>query len=146
MDPIVRWAERLGLRVVRGGGKGQDSRAALKALERVLTDGSGGSVVLAVDGPGGPHRRLKRGCVDLARATGAPIVLVSYTLLRGQEDRGRWDRRLVPAWGFETVALRVSREYDVAGRTFAAVAEEIEAEYAQLVGDAGSPETSERTH
>jgi lysophospholipid acyltransferase (LPLAT)-like uncharacterized protein len=93
MNPVVRWCQSSGLKVRRGGsGQGVDSRSMMK---KVLDDGH--SVILAVDGPSGPIYKAKRGCVDLARETGYPIVHVHYTCKRGKNDMKRWDRMLHPA-------------------------------------------------
>ena len=43
--------------MVSGGGKGIDSGPALAELRAVLAEGRG-SVMLAVDGPAGPHRKV----------------------------------------------------------------------------------------
>ena len=82
--------------------------------------------------------QVKRGCYDLARETGAPIVLMSYTLAKGREDARRWDKRLLPN-AFDAVRLRLSRPYHardaVSGRPrpFEDVAAEIEGDYAAAV-------------
>lgn len=75
MAPIARWAQLLGLRLVRGT-SGDGGRAALARLAEIVRDG--GSVELAVDGPAGPPFVAKPGCADLALATGAPIVALGY--------------------------------------------------------------------
>jgi lysophospholipid acyltransferase (LPLAT)-like uncharacterized protein len=93
MNPIVRWCTSSGLQVLRGAsGEGSGFKAKLQA---VLEGGT--SIILAVDGPAGPIFKAKRGCVDLAMATGCPIVHVHYTCKRGAEDLSRWDRMLDPA-------------------------------------------------
>jgi len=92
MAPIARWAQLLGLRLVRGS-SGDGGRAALSRLADALREG--GSVELAVDGPAGPPFVAKPGCVDLALSTGAPIVALGY---RGDlcfVTPGRWDEQLM---------------------------------------------------
>jgi lysophospholipid acyltransferase (LPLAT)-like uncharacterized protein len=95
MAPIARWNEALGVRLVRGasGARGHEARDELIALLR-----AGESAFVAVDGPAGPPLRVKRGCVDIARAAGVPIVPVGYRSVRGRYSESRWDHwlRVVP--------------------------------------------------
>jgi lysophospholipid acyltransferase (LPLAT)-like uncharacterized protein len=92
MAPIARWAQLLGLRLVRGT-SGDGGRAALARLAEIVRDG--GSVELAVDGPAGPPFVAKPGCVDLALATGAPIVALGYRCPSAVVTPGRWDEQLM---------------------------------------------------
>jgi lysophospholipid acyltransferase (LPLAT)-like uncharacterized protein len=96
MAPIADWAQRSGLRLIRGA-SGQGGRAALDKLAGLLRGGQ--SVVLAVDGPRGPAFRVRPGCVDLARMTGAPIVPVGYVTSPSVTIRRRWDKLLLVAPG-----------------------------------------------
>ena len=50
---------------------------------------------LAVDGPAGPPFVAKPGCVDLALATGAPIVALGYRCPVAVVTPGRWDDQLM---------------------------------------------------
>ena len=92
MDPIGLWCRWMGLRIVPGA-TGSGGREALARLAELI--GQGESVVLAVDGPAGPAFRVKPGCVELAKATGAPIIPVSYSSRRQVTSARRWDRMLV---------------------------------------------------
>jgi hypothetical protein len=92
MEAIARWAERSGLRLIRGA-SGENGQAAFVALEQALRDG--GSVELAVDGPAGPVHVAKPGCVALAAATGVPLVGVRYEGSMQFVTPGRWDRQLL---------------------------------------------------
>jgi lysophospholipid acyltransferase (LPLAT)-like uncharacterized protein len=94
MAPIARWSERGGLLLVPGA-TGERGREALEELSRRLRDG--GTVFIAVDGPAGPAHVVKRGCVDLAKASGAPIIPVAYATKRGFSNRTRWDESLIVA-------------------------------------------------
>lgn len=55
----------------------------------------GEDIVIAPDGPRGPRRRAKEGVVQLARATGLPVVAVG---LAAEPVRrlGSWDRLQLP--------------------------------------------------
>ena len=118
MEPIAKFCSYAGLSLARGSGGGRanplsgGASSALSSLHRQLSPLpvppsssssspplASGSVLLAVDGPSGPAFRVKRGCVDLARSTGCPIVHVSYHCERGTESEGRWDRIIVPKVG-----------------------------------------------
>jgi lysophospholipid acyltransferase (LPLAT)-like uncharacterized protein len=91
LEPVARWCELLGLRVVRGT-SGEKGREALAELLGHLRRGE--SAFLAVDGPAGPPFKVKRGCVDLARAAGVPIIPVAYRCKRGKYHAKRWDHWL----------------------------------------------------
>lgn len=92
MAPLARWAEREGLGLVSGA-SGTRGREALEELARRVRAGT--SAFLAVDGPAGPAYVVKRGCVDLARASGAPIIPVAYSTRRGFTNVTRWDDSLL---------------------------------------------------
>lgn len=92
MAPIARWAQLVGLRLVRGA-SGEGGRAARDELARKLRGGD--SVVLAVDGPAGPVFRARPGCAELSLATGAPIRVLAYRARPGFTTPLRWDRQLL---------------------------------------------------
>lgn len=93
LEPIARFCKLMGLRLVRGA-SGERGREALEELKTILVNGD--SVSIAVDGPRGPAFHAKRGCVDLARAAGVPIVPIAYRCSRAHEFRWRWDQTLMP--------------------------------------------------
>lgn len=102
MEPIARWCSWLGLTVVRGA-PGERSGEFLTALVEPLNRGK--SVFLAVDGPAGPGFQVKRGCVELARAVGVPIIPVAYRSLKGKENQKRWDQ-LYSVGKFDRIEVR----------------------------------------
>jgi len=69
---------------------------ALKAMARGLSDNR--DVVIAVDGPHGPARRVKPGAFWLGRLTGAPMLTVGFAA-KPSFRFPRWDRHLVPLPG-----------------------------------------------
>lgn len=101
MDTIAAYGTLAGLRVVRGA-SGDQGRAALAELLDHLREGE--SAFLAVDGPAGPAFRVKRGCVELARAAGVPIIPVAYTSRRGRHHPRRWDHWLMIKM-FDTIVV-----------------------------------------
>lgn len=107
---IVRYTQWMGMGVARGS-SGGGGRAALAQLAQALRGGA--SVSIAVDGPAGPAYKVKRGCVDLAQETGAPIVPVAYDCARGVQT-WRWDRALIPT-PFDRIVVRYGPALDVAG-------------------------------
>jgi lysophospholipid acyltransferase (LPLAT)-like uncharacterized protein len=93
MQTMARWCEGRGLRLARGT-VGDGGRTALRTLRGALETGD--AVAMAVDGPAGPAFRAKRGCVELAREAGVPLIPVAYSITRGFE-LPRWDAQLIPA-------------------------------------------------
>jgi len=93
LAPVARFCRLSGLRLIRGrsGDRGKQAREELCAL--IL---SGASATLAVDGPAGPVFQVKRGCVDIALRTQAPIIPVCFRSARGVTLHWRWDRMRLP--------------------------------------------------
>ena len=90
----------LGLRGVREimlGSSGHGGKqAAARVAERLAAGGL--STGVAVDGPAGPPRELKPGALDMAAATGLPIVPIRFEYERAARGRG-WDRKHWPLPG-----------------------------------------------
>jgi len=83
--------ERWGYKVLRGSG----SHAVVqewKAMVRELQ--AGGEVIIVADGPRGPDRILKDGCLRLAQATGAHIVPWTFSASRKKTVKS-WDKFLM---------------------------------------------------
>lgn len=91
MAPIVLWNQLHGVRIIRGGSGDGGQEAMQKMVARLR---AGDSAFLAVDGPAGPALRVKRGCVEMARAAKVPIIPVGYTSHRGRFSPRRWDHWL----------------------------------------------------
>jgi lysophospholipid acyltransferase (LPLAT)-like uncharacterized protein len=89
---IAQAAERLGYRTFRGSSTRGGSEA-LEAMIRALQEGH--PLALTVDGPRGPRFRAKRGAIELARATGAPIYALHASPQRSWTMRS-WDKFQVP--------------------------------------------------
>ncbi len=85
---LARW----GIRSVRGSAT-RGGAAGFMQLVHAFRDGYDLAVV--PDGPRGPRHVVKPGVIHLARATGAPIVPVSYAANRKRQLRS-WDRLLIP--------------------------------------------------
>ncbi len=102
LAPVARFCRLVGLNLVRGT-SGDRGKQALEELVQVVR--SGQSITIAVDGPAGPRFEVKRGCVDVASRTGAPIVPVAYSCRRGGTIEWRWDKSLMPA-PFDHITIR----------------------------------------
>ncbi len=91
-EMISQTAERLGYRLFRGSST-RGGGEALEAMTAALR--SGQPLALTVDGPRGPRFRAKRGAIELARATGAPIYALHASPRRSWTVRS-WDGFQVP--------------------------------------------------
>ncbi len=110
LRPVARYTRWMGMQIARGA-TGDGGREALRELTEALRRGD--AVSIAVDGPAGPVAKVKRGCVELAQATGAPIVPGAYDCARGVRT-WRWDRALFPT-PFDRIDVRYGPPLDVGG-------------------------------
>ena len=85
-----------GVRDLALGSTGHGWRAALERIVEYLRAGYRTS--MAVDGPGGPPNVLKRGALDMALASGRPIVAIQFEYERALRAPG-WDRKWLPVPG-----------------------------------------------
>jgi len=91
---------RLGIRAVRGSA----TRGWLGGLRGLLAARE--DIVIVPDGPRGPRHQAKDGALQLARATGLPLVVVGAAAWPARR-LGSWDRMVVPR-PFARVALVMS--------------------------------------
>ena len=89
---IARTMARFGHSAARGSSTRGGSRALREAI-RVAEDG--GSIAITPDGPRGPARVAKAGVVEIARATGLPILPASLAFSSCRR-LASWDRFEVP--------------------------------------------------
>ncbi len=81
---IRRIVARFGLEAVRGS----STRGGAEALRQLIRLGrSGANLVLTPDGPKGPRQVAKMGVVQLARATGLPIVPMAFGCSKKKSSR-----------------------------------------------------------
>jgi lysophospholipid acyltransferase (LPLAT)-like uncharacterized protein len=84
---MARW----GYKVLRGSG----SHAMVKAWSVMVRElRAGGEVLIVPDGPRGPNRVLKEGCLKLAQQTGAYIVPFIFSSSKNKFLKS-WDRFLM---------------------------------------------------
>jgi lysophospholipid acyltransferase (LPLAT)-like uncharacterized protein len=89
---IARVSRRLGFRGVRGSSSRGGSEALLAMIEALRGGGQG---TIMVDGPRGPAREPKAGCVVAASKAGVPLVPLGCRVRRAIQARS-WDRTLIP--------------------------------------------------
>jgi lysophospholipid acyltransferase (LPLAT)-like uncharacterized protein len=80
-----------GYKILRGSGSHVVKGAWLEMKKELQ---SGGEVIIVPDGPRGPDRKLKLGCVKLAAETGAALVPFSFSASRKKTLKS-WDRFLM---------------------------------------------------
>ena len=89
---IARIIARFGHRAVRGS----STRGGAGALRQLIRLGrSGTDLVVTPDGPKGPKQVAKLGAVQLAKATGMPIVPLAFSCSKKNSSRagtGSWSR------------------------------------------------------
>jgi len=89
---IRRIVARFGLDAVRGS----STRGGAEAFRQLIRLGrSGGNLVLTPDGPKGPRQVAKVGVVQLARATGLPIIPMAFGCSK-KKLFASWDRFIMP--------------------------------------------------
>lgn len=80
-----------GYKILRGSGSHVVKEAWLEMKKELQ---SGGEVIIVPDGPRGPDRKLKLGCIKLAAETGAALVPFSFSTSRKKVLKS-WDRFLM---------------------------------------------------
>lgn len=89
---IARIVARFGHRAVRGS----STRGGTEALRELIRLGrSGADLVVTPDGPKGPRQVAKPGVIQLARATGLPIVPLAFSCSKKNSSRAgiaSWSR------------------------------------------------------
>lgn len=89
---VARALHRLGYRTVRGSSSA-GGREALSELTNLVRDGWGSAII--ADGPRGPARQAKIGCVLAARDSGAPLLTWGCHA-SPNVTLHNWDRTLIP--------------------------------------------------
>jgi lysophospholipid acyltransferase (LPLAT)-like uncharacterized protein len=89
---IARIIARFGHEAVRGSST-RGGAAALRAL--IKLGRSGKDVVVTPDGPTGPRHVAKLGTIQLAKATGLPIVPLGFSCSK-KKLASSWDRFIIP--------------------------------------------------
>lgn len=97
-----------GYKLLRGSGTHFMKDAWLEMIRELQ---AGGEVIIVPDGPRGPDRKLKVGCIKLAAETGAALLPFSFTTDRKKNLRS-WDRMLM-FLPFSRVVAAFGRPVDI---------------------------------
>jgi glycosyltransferase involved in cell wall biosynthesis/lysophospholipid acyltransferase (LPLAT)-like uncharacterized protein len=103
-EVIAEICRRFGYECVQIPTHGQGQ--ALEMMRRALAHSQNGGI--AVDGPGGPYHRVKRGAIKLASDLGYVIIPGSASALRKRIVKHRWDRLELPGL-FTSVGFAVGK-------------------------------------
>lgn len=82
----------LGYSTVRGSSR----RGGATALRQLLDDTAGKHIVFTPDGPCGPRRQLKQGCVFVASQLGRSLLPGAFVTTRAWRPKGKWTDLLIP--------------------------------------------------
>jgi len=110
---VLRWN---GVKELALGSAGHGGRSALAQVVTRLREGK--STSMAADGPAGPPHHVKRGALDMALASGLPLVAVRFAYGRFVRTR-EWDRKIWPLPG-STVRIWESAPMHVTADDFTA--------------------------
>ena len=72
---IAQAGAAMGLNVVRGS---HNRKGATATIEMINAIKAGNNGAITIDGPRGPKHKVKKGIIEVARLTGAPIVPMSW--------------------------------------------------------------------
>lgn len=101
---MARW----GYRILRGS----SSHTIIKAWNQMKKElNQGGELIIVPDGPRGPNRKLKAGCIKLAQETGAYLVPFSFSTSRKKFLKS-WDSFLM-FYPFSRVVAVYGKPYSI---------------------------------
>lgn len=82
----------LGYSTVRGSSR----RGGANALRQLLNDTAGKHIVFTPDGPCGPRRQLKQGCVFVASQLGRSLLPGAFVATKAWRPKGKWTDLAIP--------------------------------------------------
>ncbi len=91
-DYVSNILKALQLKAIRGSSSRGGTEAVLQAVEQVKDH----SLVVTPDGPRGPRRKMKQGCVFVAAQTGIPVVATAFSVTRAWRPMGSWTDLVIP--------------------------------------------------
>jgi lysophospholipid acyltransferase (LPLAT)-like uncharacterized protein len=87
-----------------GAVRGSHRKASVSSVREIITElKKGVTIGITPDGPKGPRHVFKEGIIEIARMTGKPIVLLTYSG-SGRKVFSSWDKFLL-AWPFSRVVF-----------------------------------------
>ena len=93
---IARVLQRLGYQTIRGSSS-RGGRSALRGLIRYMQSGKPGTFCgTPVDGPRGPARRMKKGLLLVAKASGVVLAPIACSGTRVFTFKKAWDQTMLP--------------------------------------------------
>lgn len=116
MRPVHLLLAWNGVRDLALGSTGHGGQAALERIVGYLR--AGYRTTMAVDGPGGPANVVKRGALDMALASGRPIVAIRFEYEHAVRIAG-WDRKWLP-WPGSRIRIRESEPLFVTPQNYEA--------------------------
>jgi lysophospholipid acyltransferase (LPLAT)-like uncharacterized protein len=120
---VARALERMGYRTVRGSSSA-GGREALSELTDLLRQGWGAAII--ADGPRGPARQAKIGCVLASRNSGVPILMWGVHASPSFNLKN-WDQTMIPK-PFAKIYLSYGGPIHVPAHATREVCEEIRAQ------------------
>ncbi len=123
MKPIHIILQWKGVHKLILGSSGNSGREAKQGVEAYLRKGF--STSMAVDGPAGPRLVMKHGAMQMALATGVPIICIEY-LPRHHWVLPTWDKKVIPI-PFTTVRVKAHGPFYVTKANYDEVAKLVEA-------------------
>ena len=100
----------LGYSTVRGSSR----RGGAAALRQLLDDTAGKHIVFTPDGPCGPRRQLKQGCVFVASQLGRSLLPGAFVATRAWRPQGKWTDLVIPK-PFSTVYVVMGEPIAIPG-------------------------------
>ena len=107
---ISRAIKGFSLDSIRGSSRRGGKEAMVEMIEKVR---AGAIIGITPDGPRGPGEKARRGVIELAHITGAPIFPLTYAASR-QKKIDSWDRFVAPA-PFSRVVFVIGKPIRVKG-------------------------------
>lgn len=117
---ILKWK---GVQHIVLGSSGNSGQEARKGVEDYLRKGY--STCMAVDGPSGPRMVMKHGALQMALATGVPIICIQYIPNKHWVLGFTWDKKVLPV-PFTGVTVKVHGPYYVTAENYDEVAKLVE--------------------
>jgi lysophospholipid acyltransferase (LPLAT)-like uncharacterized protein len=96
---ITRVVKRFGIGAVRGSHRKEGALSSIREMIKEVEKGT--DMAITPDGPKGPRYHMKQGIIELARLSGRPIVLLTYSASR-RKVFDSWDKFMLP-YPFSTI-------------------------------------------
>ncbi|MBN8827949.1 MAG: lysophospholipid acyltransferase family protein [Sphingobacteriia bacterium] len=97
---IAKTIEFLGYKLIRGS----SSKGGTQALRSILTTLKNNSVAMTPDGPRGPRMKISGALTTIAKISGKPIILVTYSTEKAKVLK-TWDKMILPKFFSKGYAL-----------------------------------------